>query len=334
MNARHTFPVRFPSRLSGRGTGVAALAALALGLTGLAISPSAQSHGEQIAVGGGSKGPVKLTAAQQQTLGLQVAAAALRPVTEELFLNGSVQLPPDRVAAVATRISGQVTALYVAPGSDVRRGQRLARVQSRLVGDPPPSVDVLAPRDGVVDAVNVAVGQAVEPATTLMQLSDPSSVAVVARVYEEDLGKVHVGQAVAVHTLSYPGRRFDGRIARIGPVLDAQTRTVDVWIPLANADGALKPNLFARAAVALRAGTAVLAVPNAAVLEANGESFVFVRQGGAFARVDVHIGARDEDVTEITDGLVPGDEVVTQGNREVYTQWLTGGVLKQADADD
>jgi len=311
------------------------LVATLLGASGLLVAPRVSSHGEQIAVGQGEKGTVKLTAEQRKLLDVRVAAAAMRPIEERLVLNGQVQVPAQNQAEVSTRISGQVTALYARVGDSVRAGQRLARVQSRLVGDPPPSVDVLAPRNGVVDAIEVAVGQAVEPATTLYRLSDRSRLDVVAKVYEEDLGKVQVGQAVSIRTLSYPDRDFAGRVVLVGPNLDPDTRTVDVWIELSDAGGLLRPNLFARASIALREGESGLTVPTDAVLEAAGEKFVFVQQGEVFNRVDVATGPGDDHFVQITHGLVPGDRVVTQGNREIYTQWLTGGVaLPRADADD
>lgn len=308
-----------------------ALSGVTLVFAGLAAAPLVLSHGEQIAVGGGEKGPVHLTAAQEKTLGVKVVAADLRPLAELLYLNGEVQLVPGRQADASPRISGQVTALYVNLGDMVKAGQRLARIQSRLVGNPPPSVDITAPRSGVVDAVDVAVGQAVEPATSLVRISDRSEVNVVAQVYEEDLGKVRLGQDATVHTLSYPDRPFVGKIVLVGPTLDPQSRTVDVWIRLANVDGSLKPNLFARASVVLRQNNAMLTVPNAAIIAANGEKFVFVRQKSEYTRVEITTGADDERFTEVTNGLVPGDEVVTQGNREIYTLWLTGGAIKSED---
>jgi cobalt-zinc-cadmium efflux system membrane fusion protein len=311
------------------------VAAALLGTAFLAVAPRVSSHGEQIAIGEGEKKPVHLSAEQRKLLDVRVASAALRPVSEMLALNGQVQVPAESQGEVSTRISGQVTALYARVGDSVRAGQRLARVQARLVGDPPPSVDIVAPRAGVVDAVEVAVGQAVEPATTLYRLSDRSRLDVVAKVYEEDLGKVHAGQSVAIHTLAYPDRDFSGRVVLVGPRLDPDTRTVDVRIALSDAEGLLRPNLFARASIALREGASGLTVPVAAVLEAAGEKFVFVQQGEVYDRVDVGTGASDDHFVEITKGLVPGDQVVTQGNREIYTQWLTGGVaLPRADADD
>ena len=300
-------------------------------LAGLACAPQVFAHGEQIEVGGGAKGPVHLTDAQQKALALKLVAAGLRPLSELLNLNGEIQLLPGRQADVSTRISGQLTAIYVSLGDTVRAGQRIARVQSRLVGNPPPSVDVTAPMSGVVDTVNVSIGQSVEPTTVLYRISDRTQVNLVARVYEEDLGKVQIGQLANVRTLSYPDRIFPGQIILIGPSLDASSRTVEVWIRLANTNGVLKPNLFARASIVLKHDAAALAVPTAAIIEANGEKFVFVRQKGQYARVEVTTGKNDDLFTEITDGLVPGDEVVTQGNRQVYTMWLTGGAVKGGD---
>ncbi len=297
-------------------------------LAGLACAADGFAHGGDIEIGGGAKGPVHLSQAQQTALGLKLAAADLRPLSELLNLNGEIQLLPGRQADVSTRISGQITATYVRLGETVKAGQRIARVQSRLVGNPPPSVDVTAPMSGMVDAVNVSIGQAVEPATVLYRISDRSQMNLIARVYEEDLGKVQMGQLANVRTLSYPNRVFPGQVILIGPSLDPLSRTVEVWIRLANTDGVLKPNLFARASIVLKHDAAALSVPTAAIIQANGEKFVFVRQKGEYARIEVTTGKHDDNYTEISNGLVPGDEVVTQGNREIYTMWLTGGAMK------
>lgn len=310
------------------------LLGLLLALTGLTCSSEILAHGGQIEVGGGGeKGPVSLTAAQQKAIGLQTVAADFHPLADLLNLNGEVRLAPGRQADVSTRISGQITAVYVNLGDSVKAGQRMARVQARLVGDPPPSVDITAPMSGVVDTQNVALGQSVEPANVIYRISDRSQVNVVAKLYEEDAGKVKVGQQARIHTLSYPDRAFTGKVNLIGPSLDPQSRTLEVWIKLANPGGLLKPNLFAQASIVLKSNAAALAIPRAAIIEANGEKFVFVRDGGKFTRVEITTGSSDGQYTEVTDGLVPGDDVVTQGNRQLYTLWLTGGKAPKGGDD-
>lgn len=310
---------------------MAATASLALLVT---ISPLAFGHGGQIDVGGvGPKGPVSLNPTQIAALDLKTAQADMRSVAHLLSLTGEVQPLPSAQAVVSLRISGTVEAIYANPGDMVKRGQRLALIQSRVVGNPPPVVAVVASIDGIVDTRDVAVGQGVDPGTALFHLSDRSRMRIVGRVYEEDLGKVQTGQKAFVKVLAYPKQLLSGTVSFIGPMLDPETRTVEVWILLDNGQGLLKPNLFARADVVLSENPAALVVPNAAVLEANGEKFVFVRDGSKFNRVDVTVGATDDEVSEILSGLVPGDEVVTQGVREVYTVWLTGGHAPAADND-
>jgi len=282
-------------------------------------------HGRQIEVGGGVRGPVELSATQQKAIALRLATAGPHPLATVLSLNGEVQLLPNRVADVSLRISGQVKAVYANLGDTVRAGQRLVLVQSRLVGDPPPSVTITAPRSGMIDARNVVVGQAVEPNTVLFHISDRSQVLVVAKVFEGDLGKIHVAQTASVQVPSYPGKTFTGKLILIDPNLDPSNRTVKVWIRIDNPQSLLKPYMFARANIVLKRDESALTVPNAAIIEANGEKFVFVREGTKFKRVEITIGAKDDEYSEVTDGLVPSDEVATQGSRQVYTMWLTGG---------
>ncbi|HAT9918527.1 TPA: efflux RND transporter periplasmic adaptor subunit [Legionella pneumophila subsp. pneumophila] len=293
------------------------------------------AHGGNIEVSeGGTKGPVHLTPEQARMLDIKVIQAIHRPMAQLLGLNGQIQLLPDAQADVSIRISGSVTAIDVNLGDSVKIGQRLATVQSRLVGNPPPSVAVNAPIAGIIDARNINLGQAVEPNTVLFHISNRDKLLVIAQVYEEDLGKVKVGQEVNVHVLSYPKQTFPGQVTLIEPNLDPLTRTVNVRITLDNKEGLLKPGMFVRANVILSHNKAALVVPNAALLQADNEQFVFVQNGGTYKRVDVKVGAVEDDYSEIIDGLVPGDLVVTQGNRELYTLWLSGGRKLQSGQEE
>ncbi|AAU27114.1 TPA: efflux RND transporter periplasmic adaptor subunit [Legionella pneumophila] len=311
------------------------MALISLFLSLLAPIQGCFAHGEEIEVSeGGAKGPVHLTPQQTKMLGIKVVEATNRPMAQILGLNGQVQLLPDAQADVSIRISGSVTAIDVNLGDNVKAGQRLATVQSRLVGNPPPSVAVTAPIAGIIDARNINLGQAVEPNTVLFHISNRDKLLVIAQVYEEDLDKIKVGQEVNVHALSYPKRTFPGQVTLIEPNLDPLTRTVNVRITLDNEEKLLKPGMFVRANVILARNEAALAVPNAAVLQADNESFVFVQNRDIYDRIVVQIGAVDDEYSEIKDGLVPGDLVVTQGQRELYTLWLSGGSKPHSDQEE
>ncbi|MBI2379491.1 MAG: efflux RND transporter periplasmic adaptor subunit [Gammaproteobacteria bacterium] len=312
--------------------GLRLLLRLSLALWLSALPRIASAHGEELKVGGAAAaGPITLSAAQSEALGVKTAAAEFRPVAELLRLNATVAPLPDAEAEVTLRISGRVEAVLVNVGDTVRKGQLLAQVQSRAFGDPPVTVPVRAPLAGLIDLRRAVVGQSVEPDSVLFHVSERSRMRVVGRAYEEDLGKLREGQPAQIRLLAYPEAALAGTVTLIGPSLDPDTRTVEVWVLVDNRAGLLKPNLFARAAVELGRREAALTVPNAAVVEAGGMSFVFVRDGDTFHRAVIATGARDEAYTEITDGLVPGDEVVIEGVRELYTVWLAGG---QTGAED
>jgi multidrug efflux pump subunit AcrA (membrane-fusion protein) len=307
------------------------VALTAIALTGLAAPHAAFAHGGQIEVGGGARGPVKLTPPQQTAIDLKTDKAAPHPLASLLKITGEIQLPPDRQADVNPRLSGQVQELDANIGDEVHAGQKLAVIQGRVVGNA--TVAITAPMSGVIDARDVATGQAVEPGTRLFHISDRSRMNAVGRVYEESLGQVRVGQEESIHLLAYPQQMFTGKVSLIEPNLDPASRTVKVWVALDNPQGVLKPNMFARIGLVLKSDEGALSVSNDAIIEANGEKVVFVRDGDTFTRTEIETGAADDKYTEVTNGLIPGDEVATQGNREIYTMWLTGGQMKSGDGD-
>lgn len=290
----------------------------------LAVPQRLFAHGEQMETGGGG-GAVKLTKEQQAAIGLKTAKAELRDIDAVLMLNGKVKLDPNLHAHVSTRIEGRIEKLYANVGDKVEKGQKLVDIQSRQIGNPPPVVTIEAIVGGVINDRSVTLGESVEPNKELFHIIDLSQVIVEAEVYEEDVGKVKLGQIARIRALGYPDDAFEGKIMFVGAQLDPDKRTLPVWIWVKNPDWKLRPEMFAKAAVVLASNEGVLAVPKEAILEAKGEKFVFAQTADIFNRMDVKTGVEDEGFVEIREGLVPDDLVVTVGKREVYTTWLTGG---------
>ena len=284
------------------------------------------AHGNEIEVGESQKeGEIHLDTDQAKAIDLKTVQPSIQPLAQSLSLNGEIRPLPNSQADASVRINGQVTELYANTGDTVRKGQKLAKVQSFLVGDPPPSVVVTAPIDGLIDVRNVKLGQSVQPNTALFSISNRDPIMVAANLYEEDIGKVKLGQTVNINVLSYPARLFKGKIILIEPNLDPLTRTVKVQIVLSNSQGPLKPNMSVQANIILEENSKAIAVPNAAILEANGEKFVFIQNKENYQRAVVTTGASNNKYTEIKEGIKFNDTVVIQGHRQLYTVWLTGG---------
>ena len=109
-----------------------------------------------------------------------------------------------------------------------------------------------APAGGVVVEKHVSEGAYVQTGTRIYTIADLSQVWLLLEAYERDLVWLRYGQEVTFETEAYPGESFAGRIAFISPVLDERTRTVEVRVNAANADGRLKPGMFARGVVRAR----------------------------------------------------------------------------------
>ncbi len=190
--------------------------------------------------------------------------------------------------------------------------------------------DVLAPFPGMVVARNVSLGAMAGPSDALLTIADLSRLWIELDVFERDLARVTVGQPVSVATTAYPGRQFPGRIVYLGQVLDPAKRTVRARVDIPNADGALKPGMFATANIRVGGGgVPLVVVPQAAVQEVDGRQVVFVPgvRPGEFRPQPVEVGESLEgDRVVIRSGLTPLSRVVLAGAFALRSELAKGEI--------
>ena len=181
-------------------------------------------------------------------------------------------------------------------------------------GKPRKALTLYSPVDGVVLSKNAVQGGRVMPADTLFEIAGIRRVWVLADVYESEMPFVALGQTARMSLSYLPGRTWTGKVSFIAPVLDEKTRTVKVRVQFENADGSLKPEMYADVVLERPLGR-VVTVPDGAVLSTGTRSLVFVAKGdGRFEPRAVIPGARVDGVSEIREGIRAGEEVVTQAN--------------------
>ncbi len=177
------------------------------------------------------------------------------------------------------------------------------------------SLTLRAQRDGVVIEKLARAGMRFMPGEPLYQIADLSSVWLIGSVYEQDLALVHVGQRATASTVAYPGRIFAGTVTFVSPVLQADTRTAQVRIELANRDGLLKPAMYGYVDLAAGAAAPRLSVPDSAILDTGARRIVIVDRGaGAFEPREIRVGAHGDGYTEVIEGLNEHEVVVVDGN--------------------
>jgi membrane fusion protein, copper/silver efflux system len=181
-------------------------------------------------------------------------------------------------------------------------------------GQPRKALTLYCPVDGFVLSKNAVAGARVMPADTLFEIADIRRIWVLADIYESEAPFVRLGQTAAVSLSYLPGRTWTGKVTFIAPVLDEKSRTVKVRLELPNADGTLKPEMYADVSLERPLGR-VVTVPEGAVLSTGTRSLVFVAKGeGRFEPREVQTGTKVDGQWEIRQGVAAGEDVVTQAN--------------------
>jgi membrane fusion protein, copper/silver efflux system len=192
---------------------------------------------------------------------------------------------------------------------------QVAKLESQT--EPDRRTPILAPRDGTILSRNVVEGGAIEPGKDLLELADLSSLWVVVDLYAAEASLVHPGAeaVLAITGVSDPGgvpRR--GRVDFVYPTLNEAARTVRARIAVDNADGALKPGMYADATLEVDLGE-VLVIDGDAVLDTGARRLVFVvPEEGRFEPREVKLGDRSDNHAVVLSGLSEGEKVVTSGN--------------------
>jgi membrane fusion protein, multidrug efflux system len=223
-----------------------------------------------------------------------------------------------QAGAVADRDleSARVTATN-AEGALADAKARLASAQEQLS-----HTTVRAPFAGYVSARQAKEGDVVQPGTSLYSIVDPTVLRLEANVPGEQAGRVRPGTPVEF-TVNGFDHRFTGKIDRVNPVVDPNTRQVRVYASVKNTDRALAGGLYAQGRVATQSKQGI-AVPVTALDDQGQEPVVHRLTGGRVVETPVRLGLRDEvaEMVEITSGVSAGDTVllgsaqgVTAGSR-------------------
>lgn len=172
--------------------------------------------------------------------------------------------------------------------------------------------DIVAPISGVVAQRMAKVGNLIQLNSPVFRIVDTTRLEATLNVPEREIATMRAGAPVSMTADALPGRVFEGRIARVSPVVDAGSGTFRVVCTF-DPDPLLRPGMFGRIAVMFDQRTDVLTVPRVALLEDQGEPAVFLVREGKALRTPVQLGYLSGELVEIRSGLAPGDAVVTTG---------------------
>ena len=185
---------------------------------------------------------------------------------------------------------------------------------------------LIAPMSAVVIERKVEVGTLVPQGGVAFVLADLSSVKAAFGVPDLSLQTLKVGDVLTVSSDVVPGAEFKGHISRISPAADQNSRVFDVEVTIPNSQGLLKPGMIASLAVTQGDGlrVEVPVVPLTAIIRSKADARAFAvmvieqKVGKHFARFrTVTLGESFGNAVAITNGLQPGELVITTGATQV-----------------
>jgi len=173
---------------------------------------------------------------------------------------------------------------------------------------------IYAPLSGVVAKRHVTTGALVNASTPIVTIVSVSPMVLLANVAETEIARIKRGASVSITIDSLPGQDFNGRIMRIAPLLDPQTRNGQVEIEIPNRGGMLKGEMFARAELELGNQRETVLLPRDALVYRGEQPGVYTIEAEKAKFRTVETGLTQADKVEVLNGVKAGEVVITQGS--------------------
>ena len=181
---------------------------------------------------------------------------------------------------------------------------------------------VSAPIAGYVSDRTADIGEYVSPQQKVATIVNLNPLRVRIDIPEQAIPRVHVGESVSVTVSAYTDRSFAGHLARISPNVTATSRTLTVEAEVDNPKGELKPGQFATVRILLPQSEPAVLVPQRALRQISGATYVFVIKNGRAEQRLVQSGQVEGDLLEIKSGIA-ADEVVATSNVDQLSDGVT-----------
>jgi len=175
---------------------------------------------------------------------------------------------------------------------------------------------IVAPFSGTITERMLIEGSFVTSGAQVLSIVDFDTL--VARVYvpEKEIDQIKVGQIAEVVGKAAKGRRGQGKVQRIAPIVDASTGTVKITVSLPNelaGTGEFLPGMYAEVTLTTAHHKNVVLVPRAAVVRDEDETYLFVVEGDKAKRVRVELGLHNDLQVEVLSGVDDGDIIAVAG---------------------
>lgn len=183
---------------------------------------------------------------------------------------------------------------------------------------------VKSPIKGTVSALNVVQGQIAAASQVAATVVEMDRVYLQVNVVENIVTKLQEGQKAQVRVSALSEEFIESTVEYVSPTADPRSQLYTVRVYLDNADKAIKPGMSGEVKLVLDSVDKAIIVKSDAVLDEDGESFVYVVQDGKAIKRTVEVGLDTGDHVEVKSGLTAGEKLIIEGQYYV----ADGGEVK------
>lgn len=253
---------------------------------------------------------------EKEAVPVKVMRVELKDIQNTLDYVGDIKAEDE--AIVYPKVSGKIAEKLKNEGDAVSKGDVIAYIDRDEVGFKFEKAPVESPMSGIIGRVYVDIGTQVTLQTPVALAVHMDNVKIDLDIPEQYLPKISIGQTAQVFVQAYPKEKFIGKVSRISPVLDLETRTAPIEIIIPNSGHALKSGMFAQVELAIEEHKGVPVIIKEAIMGKEPGIYVYVVNGNTAYQKNIKLGIRHAAYYEVLEGLKEGDLVVVVGQQRLY----------------
>ena len=181
--------------------------------------------------------------------------------------------------------------------------------------------EVRSPMDGFIIQKNINEGMLLRNDKTdnIFDVAEITNVWAIANINETDISQVNLGNDAEITTLSYPDKKFYGKVDKIYNIIDPETKAMKARVKLENKDFLLKPEMRATIKVSYTENKKMIAIPSAAIVFDKSKNFVMIfKDRNNIETRQVEVFRQVGETSYITSGLNEGEKVLTTNQLLIY----------------
>ena len=241
------------------------------------------------------------------------AEAVKKTLNDYVITNGEVE--SQSAVEVFPSMGGKVQQINVLLGSQVKKGDVIAKIDPSEPGTKYALSPVEAPISGSIVSTPLKVGTKVTTNSAVTMIGDIDNLQISASVPERYVSELKTGLKAEITVEAYPDVIFMATVSRVSPVVDAATRTKQVIMNFDKKDSRVNAGMFAKVKLYTSKYSGKLVVPSDAIVTNDDDvSYLFVvNDDYTVSRRTVKTGKAIDGMIQVTDNLMAGERVVYEG---------------------